>query len=128
MNHQQTFDQMQQMRLHGMLRAYQSSFETQRPSDWTADQMIAWLTQAEWEQRTNARYQRLIKNASFRYDAQLELLNYDASRNLLKDQIMRLADCSFIDKAENVIITGSTGCGKSYLATALGVQACQKGY
>ncbi|HPE87674.1 MAG: IS21-like element helper ATPase IstB [Bacteroidales bacterium] len=128
MNYQQTLEKMQQMRLYGMRRAYESSFETSRPQDWTPDQMIAWLIEAEWDNRSNARTDRLIKNARFRYHALLEEVSYDQSRNIDKDLLIRLADCSFIDKGENVIITGSTGAGKSYLATALGIQACLKGY
>lgn len=128
MNHQQTLDKMQQMRLHGMRRAYESSFETSRPQEWTPDQMLTWLIEAEWNHRSNAKTDRLIKNARFRYHALLEEISYDQTRNIDKDLMIRLADCSFIDKGENVIITGSTGSGKSYLATALGMQACLKGY
>lgn len=128
MNYQQTLEKMQQMKLHGMRRAYESSFETSRPDEWTSDQMVAWLTEAEWNHRNNARMERLIKNARFRYHALLEEINFDASRNIDKGLVMRLADCSFIDKGENIIITGSTGAGKSYLATAFGIQACLKGY
>jgi DNA replication protein DnaC len=49
-------------------------------------------------------------------------------RNLSKEKLMMIADCSFIERAENLLITGSTGCGKSYLACAFGRQACTLGY
>jgi DNA replication protein DnaC len=58
----------------------------------------------------------------------LEEVKCSAERNLAREQISMLADCSWIDRAENLLITGATGCGKSFLACALGHQACQLGY
>ena len=74
------------------------------------------------------RTQMAIRAARFRYQASLEELHYEPSRNLDKTIVMRLADCRFIDRAENIFLTGSTGCGKSYVASAFGYQACQLGY
>ena len=69
-----------------------------------------------------------IKNARFRYKANLEDVKFESGRTMDKNQIMRFADCTFIDKAECIIITGSTGIGKSYIASALGHHACAMGY
>jgi DNA replication protein DnaC len=69
-----------------------------------------------------------IKNARFRYKAALENLAYSSDRNIDKNQIMRFTECNFIDKCENILITGSTGIGKSYIASALGHHACSMGY
>ena len=69
-----------------------------------------------------------IKNARFRYKAALENLAYSNDRNIDKNQIMRFTECNFIDKCENILITGSTGIGKSYIASALGHHACSMGY
>jgi DNA replication protein DnaC len=71
---------------------------------------------------------RNVKNARFRYKASVEQISFDRSRDLNKNFILRLADCDFIDKKENVFITGSTGIAKSYIASALGQQACSLGY
>lgn len=65
-----------------------------------------------------------IKNARFRYQASLQEINFTEGRNLTKETITALSDCSFIDRGENIIITGATGCGKSFLASAIGYQAC----
>jgi DNA replication protein DnaC len=71
---------------------------------------------------------RSIKNARFRYKASVENIIYEPARNIDKTKLMRLYDCNFVEKAENILITGSTGVGKSYIATALGYQACIEGY
>ena len=67
---------------------------------------------------------RSIKNARFHYKSNIESLNFEVSRNLDSTLIRRLADCKFVTKNQNVLITGSTGVGKSFLDTALGYQAC----
>jgi DNA replication protein DnaC len=68
------------------------------------------------------------KQAKFRYSASIEEIDFVSSRNLDKTQFLRLASCDFIKKHESVIITGPTGSGKSFLASALGHQACQDGF
>jgi DNA replication protein DnaC len=90
--------------------------------------MVATLIEAEWDDRQNRNIERQLKNARFRYKAALEELNYNTDRNIDRNIIMRLAECQFIDKHENILITGSTGIGKSYIASALGHQACGLGY
>ena len=122
----QTLEKMNQMRLLGMRQAFDTLLETRQQL--TADQTLAMLIDAEWEYRKSSRTERYIKQAAFRYRAAVEQIRFDPARNLDKDQLLRLAECTFIDKAENVLITGLTGAGKSYLACALGHQACLKGY
>lgn len=58
----------------------------------------------------------------------MEQLNYGTDRNLDKNQLMRFGDCNFINKNENILITGSTGIGKSFIGSAIGHQACSLGY
>ena len=128
MNTNATIEKMQRMRLNGMKRAYESSFETRNQDTFTNDEFIAWLIESEDNQRNNSRTERLLKNAKFHYQASLEEISYTNDRNLDRNLLTRLADCSFIDRNENIIITGCTGTGKSFLATALGYQCCIKGY
>jgi len=90
--------------------------------------MVGFLVESEWDERHNRKIDRGLKNAKFRYKANIEDLIFDQKRNLDKNEVHRLADCTFIGKKQNIIITGSTGVGKSYLASALGYQACINGY
>lgn len=119
---------MKQMKLYGMALAFNTSLHNQTESTLTVDEMITHLVEAEWDDRNNRRIARYIRNARFRYKADLEQLDFEIDRNLDRNTINRLAECTFIDKHENVLITGSTGIGKSYLASALGNQACMLGY
>jgi DNA replication protein DnaC len=123
-----TLEKMSTMKLIGMARAFRSTMEKGGMQDLTADEMISQLIEAEWDERYNRRLERSVQRAHFRYKASIEQISYDQERTLDKNQIMRLADCNFIKRKENVIITGSTGIGKSYLASALGHQACSLGY
>ncbi len=123
-----TLEKMRKMKFFGMFRSFKTSFESGRKEDYTADEMIATLIEAEWDDRQNRNIERHLKNARFRYKAVLEELNYHTDRNIDKNLIMRFAECQFIDKHENILITGSTGIGKSYIASALGHQACSQGY
>ena len=86
------------------------------------------ITDAEWDERLNRRIERSISNAKFHYRADIENIIFDESRNLDRTLVLRLAECEFVEKNENILITGLTGVGKSYIATALGHLACQLGY
>lgn len=123
-----TLEKMRKMKFFGMFRAFKTSLESGREENHTPDEMIANLIESEWEDRQNRNIERQLKNARFRYKAALEEIHYHTDRNLERNQIMRFAECSFIDKHEHILITGSTGLGKSYIASALGHHACSLGY
>lgn len=124
----QTIDKMKTMKLHGMVRAFRTSLESGTAESCTADELLSVLIDSEWDERYNRKLDRTVKNARFRYRASVEQINFDDNRLQNKNQVLRLADCGFIDKKENVLITGSTGVGKSYIASAIGHQACSLGY
>lgn len=128
MNHTVTMQKLEEMRFTGFARAYRELTETNLNREFTNDELIAHLVQAEWDDRYNRKLQRLITNARFRYMASLEEVDFSAKRNLDKNQLLRLSSCDWIKKNQNVIITGSTGSGKSWIASALGHQGCQLGY
>ena len=123
-----TLDKMRKMQLWGMYRVFKTSLEAEQSTTYTTDEFLAHLVDSEWDERQNRSIALKVKNARFRYRAALEDMYYHTDRNIEKNQIQRFADCTFIDKNENILITGSTGIGKSYIASALGHHACELGY
>jgi len=120
--------QLNRLRLHGMSRTWQALLETRRQHELSLSEGLELLLQAEEQERTNSRFERLRKNARFRYQASVEELTMDASRGMDKSLISALATGEYLSKGESVLITGATGCGKSFLVSALGHQACAQGY
>lgn len=127
MNNEATLGKMHAMKLHGMVRAFKTTMEVGRNNEMTGDELVTHLIDAEWDQRHDSRLNRLIRNAKFRYQASMEQMDFRLRRNLDKNSLMRFADCSWIKRKQNIIITGPTGVGKSFVACALGHQACLYG-
>lgn len=120
--------QLTHLRLHGMHRSWVSLSETRRIHELSLSEGLAVLLQAESEERDHRRFARLQKSARFRYQASIEELHMDASRGMDAELITSLAGGAYLDKGQSVLITGATGCGKSFLASALGHQACAQGH
>lgn len=118
---------MNQLRLQGMSRNWKALTETRRVHELTLAEGLLILLQSEIDDRKNRRFDRLQKNARFRYKASCEELLYDPSRGMDKALIGQLLTGEYIGKGESVLITGATGCGKSFLASALGHHACAQG-
>ncbi len=121
-------NQLNQLRLFGVRNSWKSLQETKRVSELSLAEGLELLLQAELTDRENRRFDRLRKSAKFRYQASIEELKYDASRVLDKGLMSTLANGDYITKGESVLITGATGCGKSFICSALGHHACAQGY
>jgi DNA replication protein DnaC len=128
MDTQATLDLLKQLRLHGMVRTYEGLLTMPKQDQPTAWHLIARLADAEAQYRAEQKTEMNMRLSKLRYNAVLEQVHCNATRNLTKDTLLSLSDCSFIPRAENILITGATGCGKSYLACAIGRQACIMGY
>jgi DNA replication protein DnaC len=122
-----SLDLMNRMKLNGMAAAFKESLQSTVAESMTADAFLSFLLAREWDYRSEAAIQRLIRTANFRYKAFIEDVNYNLNRGLDRNQMERLASLDFVRQGKNVFITGSAGTGKSYLATALGYQACKEG-
>lgn len=128
MNKQITLDHLAQLKLDGMLQAYQAVLSMAVQNQPSLNQFMARLAEAEIQSRATKRTELYLRQSKLRYNAILEQVHCNPQRNLSQEKLMMIADCSFIERAENLLITGATGCGKSYLACALGRQACTLGY
>jgi len=128
MNIQANINLMASMKLDGMKEAYLAI--SQMPADKQPDthQCIATILDAEQQMRSVKKTKLLLRLSKLRYQANINDIRYDSERKLEKRTIAALADCNYINRGHNVLLTGATGCGKSYIASALGYQACLLGY
>ena len=120
--------QMYELRLMGMMGRYKSLNETNQIQGLSLQEGLEVLFLAEKEYRNHRRTDRLIQMARFRYQASLSEINYLPNRNLDRTTVASLTDNEYIKKGKFVVITGATGCGKSFIASALGYQACNMGF
>lgn len=128
MNNQATIDKMNQLKLHGMALSFVNMLDTGSIHEFAPAEALAHLIESEYDERYNKRIKMLIKTANFRKVAHLEEITYDSCRNIGKKQLLKFHNSQWLDKGDNVIITGATGVGKSFLASAIGVKACMNGF
>ena len=124
-DYSQTIDKLKSLRLHGMAEALQEARRC--GGGQSPEQLLAELTDAEWDARVQRRTARLLKQAKLRFTATLDQLDYSPERNLDRDMVARLQGTEWIWQGSTVLITGPTGSGKSFLACALGREACLSG-
>lgn len=117
-----------ELRLHGMGRRWESLIQTRQHQDLSLSEGLEILLQEEKLDREQRRFDRLRKNAKFRYQSSMEELIIDASRGMDKTLMSSLATGNYLRNGESIIITGASGCGKSFIASALGHQACAQGF
>jgi DNA replication protein DnaC len=128
MNTTETLQQLQNLKLHGMAAAYKTQMEQPLHQQLESHELLAQLVQSEIYNRSNEKTTNYLKLAKFRISSTAEQIECSANRNLTKQQLAALLGGEYIQRGEPLLITGATGCGKSFLACALGHQACTQGY
>jgi len=128
MNTQIALDALTKLKLNGMAKVYQAVLAMPVQQQPTLHSLVARLAEAELQERAEKKTTMFLRFSKLRYNAVLENIHCNVQRNFTNDDLLALADCSFIDRSQNVLITGATGCGKSYLACALGRRACTLGF
>lgn len=122
---QQTLEKMQRMHMTAMSHTYHEDMKTGSLKDYTPSEYVSRLTDAEWEHRENRKIKNFKKMANFRAPAHPLNIDYTLSRKLDKTVMQSLLSLDFLKRGENIIFTGPTGTGKSFLAQAIGVKACE---
>jgi len=124
MNINQTFEKLNQIRLHGFVQAYRQGYESGKTTQFNVDELIAHLVDAEYDDRYNRKLVRLLKTAGLKQQASFEQIDLKAAREIDQTLLLRLQSCDWIKKKHDLLITGPTGVGKSFIACALGHLAC----
>jgi DNA replication protein DnaC len=128
MNIDQTIEQLRSLRLAGMAKRYEAVASLPVHELQDIHELLGSMVHAEVEYREHGRTQKYLKASRLRYNALPEEILCSSERGITREMILRLSDGTFIQRGENVLITGSTGSGKSFLACALGRSACLLGY
>lgn len=129
MNREPTVERLRAMRLSAMADAYLTQQQDSKIAALAFDERFAMIVDAEHFYRDNRKLSRRLKEAKLRIgQACVEDIEYASKREIDKAQIRRLATCRWVEEHHNILITGATGVGKTYIACALAQQACRKGY
>jgi len=129
MGYKQTVEKLNEMKLHGMAQAFSERRILPDHKDLSFDQFMGLVVDDEYIYRKNKRLKRLLKHAKLKISsACLEELDYKNSRGLVKSKILNLQTPEWIQNHQNILITGPTGVGKTYLACAFGNYACRQGF
>jgi DNA replication protein DnaC len=121
-------EQLNSLRLHGMYSQWIGLKESKGLQKLSLIEGMELLLHAESNERENRRMERLTKGANFRYQSSIQEISFTPERGEIKNIIHLLSSGEYIKKGETVLITGATGCGKSYIASALGHHACAQGF
>lgn len=124
---QQTIERMYGMRMAGMAEAFQEQVGRKDVLDLAFEERFALIIEKEWHRRQEYRLTRRLKNAQLKQSATIEDIDYRHKRGLDKQVMLELITCDWIRAKRNLIITGATGLGKSWLSCALADQACRLG-
>ena len=125
---EQTMEKLVAMKLSGMAEALRRWMDQPKEKQLTPADVVGLLVDAEWYLREKRKLTARLRNARFRQEACVEDIDYQHPRGLQKALVQDLAACRWVEAHQNVIVTGKTGVGKSFIACALGQKACREGY
>lgn len=128
MINEETYRQLVEMKLNGMAAAFRDALDARGPDALTFEERFGIIVDREWNERQTRRLKNRLSRSKLREQACIEDLDYRHPRALDRSVMQRLATCQWIKDHENVLVTGPTGLGKTWIACALAHQACRQGY
>lgn len=123
-----TLEKLHSLKLSGMANALEEQIQMEDLKELTFEERLGLLVDREVTERRNRKLRTLLKKAKLRLNASIEDIDYRHPRGLDKSLILSLASCQWVEEHNNILITGPTGVGKSYVACALAQKACREGY
>ena len=128
MLNEQTMTKLYAMKLNGLAEGYEEQRQQPRMADLSFDERLGLLVDRQWRWREERSLKMRLHNAKFKLHAYIEDVDYRASRGLKRPQIDQLSSSEWVGYHQNLILTGPTGTGKTFLACALGQKACRDGH
>jgi DNA replication protein DnaC len=128
MLNEQTLDKLYAMKLAGMADAFKEQLQQPSLGPLSFEERFGLLVDRQWTWKEDCRMKRLLQEAKLKINASVEDIDYKSPRGIDRSVIMSLNSCDWIKKHHNVIITGPTGAGKTFLASALANKACRDAY
>jgi DNA replication protein DnaC len=125
---EQTLEKLNAMKIFGMAKALRQWLDKPKDKELTPTDFLGLLADAEWIYRDNRKLEMRLKNAKLKQPACIEDIDYSHARGLSKAVMVDLASSRWVQSRQNIILTGPTGIGKSWLACALGQKACRDGF
>lgn len=123
-----TVEKLREMKLHGMAKAFEEHLKASDSDELTCEERVGLMVDMEMTERENRRLKSRLKQAKLRQRACMEDIDYRHPRGLDKSLMQSLSRCTWIREHLNILITGPTGAGKSYIACALSHRACLEGF
>lgn len=123
-----TLEKLQDLRLHGMVKALEDQLRQPDITTLTFEERLSLMVDHEMTMRDDKRMQSRLKKAKFKEEATIENIDYQTPRGLDKSVVLQLASCKWIKEHHNILMMGPAGSGKTYLACALSHKACEEGY
>src|SRR5512139_1860069 len=128
MLNEQTFDKLHAMKFIGMAEGFREQLEQSSFRDLSFEERFGMLVERHWSWNENKRLRRLLKEAKLKLQACIEDIDYRTPRGIEKSVILGLASCDWIRSHQNLLISGPTGVGKTFLACAFAQKACREGF
>ena len=122
-----TLNQLRELKLPAMAECFRARQNRTDLGSLSFEEQFAFLVEAEWLHRRNKRDERLVRQAAFRFPAVIEDIDWQSKKGIQKPDIIKHSLGGYIKKAQNIILCGPTGVGKTYIACALGHSACIQG-
>ena len=125
---EQTLDKLYAMKLSGMADAFKEQLQQPSLGNLSFEERFGLLVDRQWTWKEDRKMKRLLEDAKLKINACMEDIDYKSPRGIDRSVMMALSSCDWIKKYQNVILTGPTGAGKTFLACALAQKACRQGY
>ncbi len=128
MLNEQTFDKLYLMKLLGMAEGFKEQLQQPSSHGLSFDERFGMLVDRQWIWKENKRLKQLLKEAKLKLQASVEDIDYKTPRGIEKSLMMNLISCNWIRNHQNLLISGPTGVGKTFLACAVAQKACREGF